>query len=67
MLSQGRTVICTIHQPASQLFNKFDRLLLLAEGRTAYLGDAKDASRFFNKSVIHFIELIHFKFYKRNP
>ena len=47
MLSQGRTVICTIHQPASQLFNKFDRLLLLAEGRTAYLGDAKGASKFF--------------------
>ena len=48
MLSQGRTVICTIHQPASQLFNKFDRLLLLAEGRTAYLGDAKGESKFFS-------------------
>ena len=63
---QGRTVICTIHQPASQLFNKFDRLLLLAEGRTAFFGDAKDASRFFNRYVmIHFKELIHFEFFKR--
>ncbi|XP_023332555.1 protein white [Eurytemora carolleeae] len=68
LAKQGRTVICTIHQPASQLFNKFDRLLLLAEGRTAYLGDAKDASRFFNNCNFpcpltynpadHFIEVL---------
>jgi len=47
LAKQGRTVICTIHQPSSQIFAKFDRLLLLAEGRTAYLGDASQAATFF--------------------
>merc|ERR1719427_2077717 len=45
---QGRTVICTIHQPSSQIYAKFDRLLLLAEGRTAYLGNANTAAQFFD-------------------
>jgi len=43
----GKTIICTIHQPSSQVFNKFDKLLLMAEGQTAYLGDAKDCKSFF--------------------
>jgi len=47
LAKQGRTVICTIHQPSSQIYSKFDRLLLLAEGRTAYLGAANDADKFF--------------------
>jgi len=45
---QNKTVICTIHQPSSQVFSSFDRLLLLAEGRTAYLGDARSAKDFFS-------------------
>jgi len=44
---QGRTVICTIHQPSSKIFSEFDRLLMLAEGRTAYLGPASGAAAFF--------------------
>ena len=42
-------MICTIHQPSSQIYSKFDRLLLLAEGRTAYLGAANDADKFFQR------------------
>lgn len=43
----GRTVLCTIHQPNSQIFNKFDRLILLAKGKIAYFGPAKEAIKYF--------------------
>jgi ATP-binding cassette subfamily G (WHITE) protein 2 (PDR) len=40
LANQGTTLLCTIHQPSSALFNQFDRLLLLAEGgKTVYFGD----------------------------
>ena len=44
----GKTIICTIHQPSSEIFQKFDRLCLLAEGNLAYIGDSKDACKFFD-------------------
>ena len=47
LTQQGKTIVCTIHQPSSEVFDKFDRLCLLAEGRLAYLGPLKEAPRFF--------------------
>ena len=44
----GKTVICTIHQPSSEVFEMFDRILLMAEGRTAFLGPIKEAPPFFS-------------------
>ena len=35
----GKTVICSIHQPSSQLFEMFDHFLLMARGRVAYVGE----------------------------
>ena len=49
LAKQGRTVICTIHQPSSQIVEMFDKILLMAEGRTAYLGDVKMANNFFER------------------
>ncbi|KAI1432769.1 ABC-2 type transporter-domain-containing protein [Xylaria sp. CBS 124048] len=40
LATSGQTVLCTIHQPSSQLFLLFDRLLLLNDqGQTIYFGD----------------------------
>ena len=49
LAEKGKTIICTIHQPSSEIFGKFDRLCLLAEGRLAYIGDRAEASNFFAK------------------
>jgi hypothetical protein len=34
----GCTVLCTIHQPSSEVFHLFDRVILLSDGRTLYDG-----------------------------
>mmetsp|Transcript_12998 Transcript_12998/g.40025 ORF Transcript_12998/g.40025 Transcript_12998/m.40025 type:complete len:644 (+) Transcript_12998:133-2064(+) len=43
----GKTVIMSIHQPSSQIFALFDRLLLLRAGEAVYYG-------FANETVKHF-------------
>ncbi|KAG7941927.1 hypothetical protein I3843_16G073600 [Carya illinoinensis] len=43
----GRTVIASIHQPSSQVFELFDRLCLLSGGKTVYFGEACEAYEFF--------------------
>lgn len=39
----GRTVIASIHQPSSEVFELFDHLYLLSGGKTVYFGKASDA------------------------
>jgi ABC-type multidrug transport system permease subunit len=40
LTKDGQAILCTVHQPSSLLFQRFDRLLLLAKGgRTVYFGD----------------------------
>ncbi|XP_011033357.1 PREDICTED: ABC transporter G family member 15-like [Populus euphratica] len=43
----GKIVICSIHQPSSDVFNLLDDLLLLSGGETVYFGEAKMAVKFF--------------------
>ncbi|KAB2621572.1 ABC transporter G family member 11-like [Pyrus ussuriensis x Pyrus communis] len=43
----GRTVIASIHQPSSEVFELFDQLYLLSSGKTVYFGQAADAYEFF--------------------
>lgn len=44
----GRVVIATIHQPNSEIYASFDRLLLLSKGETVYIGKANQAVDYFN-------------------
>ncbi|TLS30947.1 hypothetical protein PpBr36_02250 [Pyricularia pennisetigena] len=40
LTNNGQAILCTIHQPSAYLFQRFDRLLLLARGgRTVYFGE----------------------------
>ena len=39
----GKIVICSIHQPTSEIYYLFDDLLLLSSGETVYFGQAKMA------------------------
>ncbi|ORZ36730.1 ABC-2 type transporter-domain-containing protein [Catenaria anguillulae PL171] len=43
----SKTIICTIHQPRSDVYNLFDSVLLLARGRILYHGPAKAAQHYF--------------------
>jgi ATP-binding cassette subfamily G (WHITE) protein 2 (PDR) len=46
LTDNGQAILCTIHQPSAMLFQRFDRLLLLARGgRTVYFGDIGVDSR----------------------
>lgn len=46
LTSTGQAILCTIHQPSAILFQRFDRLLLLAKGgKTVYFGDIGKNSR----------------------
>jgi ABC-type multidrug transport system ATPase subunit len=51
LADQGKTIICTIHQPSSEIFEKFDRLCLLAEGRLAYIGSSIEGPKFFSRYI----------------
>ncbi|KAI9095694.1 hypothetical protein K1719_026254 [Acacia pycnantha] len=42
-----RTIIASIHQPSTEVFQLFDNLCLLSSGRTVFFGPASAASEFF--------------------
>ncbi|KAF2071086.1 hypothetical protein CYY_007590 [Polysphondylium violaceum] len=60
----GRTVICTIHQPSQEIFEKFDQLLLLDKGNVIYFGKTGEDSK---EVVEYFTNLGYQHDEKRNP
>jgi ATP-binding cassette subfamily G (WHITE) protein 2 (SNQ2) len=45
LADKGQAILCTIHQPSAELFQVFDRLLLLKKGgKTVYFGDLGENS-----------------------
>lgn len=47
LATNARTVMLTIHQPRSSIFAMFDQLMLIADGRLTYIGDAHAAVGYF--------------------
>ncbi|CAF0860666.1 unnamed protein product [Brachionus calyciflorus] len=43
----GKIILCSIHQPSSQIYQKFNKLCLLSEGRIAFFGPRQHALRYF--------------------
>ncbi|KAL4222302.1 ATPase [Mactra antiquata] len=50
MADKGKTVLCTIHQPSSEVFALFHDVLVMAEGRVAYMGDTDGALQFYKQT-----------------
>lgn len=49
LANEGKTVVCTIHQPRSTVFSMFDDLILLAGGSVIYCGTAKNVTYYFKE------------------
>ena len=47
---KGRTVIVTIHQPRSEIWGLFDRVILLAKGRPVYADTRQKCVGYFNET-----------------
>ena len=47
LCKEGRTIFMSIHQPSSQVYALFDKLMLLSEGQCVYFGEASSAVSYF--------------------
>ncbi|EPS45803.1 hypothetical protein H072_167 [Dactylellina haptotyla CBS 200.50] len=48
LAKKGRTIITTIHQPRSEIWNLFDRVILLSRGQPVYCGTQANALPYFS-------------------
>jgi ABC-type multidrug transport system ATPase subunit len=47
LAASGRTVVATIHQPSAEVLNLFDKVLLMARGKTVYYGPVSGMVEYF--------------------
>ena len=48
LATRGTSVLCTIHQPSSEIFDEFDSLYLLSNGSCVFGGSKNEAASFFS-------------------
>ncbi|CAG9466909.1 unnamed protein product [Pedinophyceae sp. YPF-701] len=53
LAQKDRTILSVIHQPSSETFELFDKLLLLSAGDMVYFGDADKALASFEAAGLH--------------
>ncbi|XP_028782423.1 ABC transporter G family member 11-like [Neltuma alba] len=71
-----RTIVASIHQPSSEVFQLFHNLCLLSSGETVYFGPASEANEFFASNGFpcpslynpsdHFLKIIN-KDFEQDP
>lgn len=44
---KGKTVVMSVHQPSSMVYQMFDKVVVLSEGRCLYYGKGNEAMRYF--------------------
>ncbi|WZH42346.1 P-loop containing nucleoside triphosphate hydrolase protein [Fusarium acuminatum] len=53
LAQKGRTIITTIHQPRSEIWDLFDNLIVLTKGSPVFSGAVKDAVPWFSELGFH--------------
>jgi ABC-type multidrug transport system ATPase subunit/ABC-type multidrug transport system permease subunit len=53
---RGRTVVTTLHQPSSDIYKLFDKLLIVADGNIVFHGPPYDSIGYFNQAGFPFPE-----------
>jgi ABC-type multidrug transport system ATPase subunit len=49
LAKMGKTIVASIHQPRTAIFDKFDKVSLLSEGKQMFFGAPADAVRWFGQ------------------
>ncbi|XP_047520408.1 protein brown-like isoform X2 [Pieris napi] len=52
-LSQGKIVICSVHQPSSDLFNEFNSVCLMSEGNVVFCGSQSECKKQFERLKLY--------------
>lgn len=50
LAQKGKTVVMSVHQPSSRVYQAFDSVLLLSEGRCLYFGKGSEAMSYFESA-----------------
>lgn len=50
---QGRTIICTIHQPSYRIFSSFDNLVLLSSGKVVFANTVSNTENYFSSNPLN--------------
>ncbi|XP_063833851.1 protein brown-like [Ostrinia nubilalis] len=49
----GKVVICSVHQPSTDLFKEFNSILLMADGKLLFHGSQEECSELFRSINLH--------------